>query len=81
MASERPQRPGRPSQRGIMEEDVRAVAREEIASFAGLVLRRLQNVSTSYVEGSEAVIQVRDLNAIFGEALRDFGATPEEPGQ
>lgn len=50
----------------------RRVAREEIASLCGLVLRRLQDT-----ESPEMVVGA--LAAIFGEALRDF-TTDKGPG-
>lgn len=54
----------------------RGAAREEIASLAGLVLRRLQNVGLEGLPG--------DLREIFGEALADFSGhtgSGEEPGE
>lgn len=60
-----------------IEQIARAVAREELASFSGLVLRRLQDEPD---DAMQAPIAVR-LAGIFGEALRDFGATPDEPGK
>lgn len=51
----------------------RLVAREEIARQSGLVLRRLSDLDPGVVDRSE-------LASIFGEALRDFGGTTDEPG-
>lgn len=51
---------------------VRTIAREEIASLAGLVLRRLN------ADPSEPLAQ--KIASAFGEALRDFGGTKAEPG-
>ncbi len=59
---------------------IREVAREEIASLAGLILRRLQLESEGFVDSTGAVVDIRLLEQIFGEVLRDFGATPDEPG-
>lgn len=67
-------------------EDVRAVAREEIASLAGLVLRRLQDVYADYAKDnpdattSNTMLTTADVNEIWGEVLHDFGGTTEEPG-
>jgi len=53
---------------------IRAIARAEIASLCGLVLRRVQDINMH--PGP-----LRDeLAEVFGEALRDFGATEDEPG-
>lgn len=57
-----------------IEELARAIAREELASLSGLVLRRLQGVA------HRSFVQVAQINEIFGEALRDFGGTEAEPG-
>lgn len=54
---------------------VRRIAREEIASLCGLVLRRLQEVGT----GENDPITPADLASIFGEALNDF-TTESKPG-
>ncbi len=60
---------------------VRQIAREEIASLCGLVLNR---ISASYDESpamhnyDHRAYQV--LRSVFGEALRDFGGTSQEPG-
>ena len=53
---------------------VRLIARDEIASLAGLMLRRLQDVD---MDGSTFVL-VTDLQSIFGEVLRTYG-TSEVP--
>jgi ethanolamine utilization protein EutQ (cupin superfamily) len=66
----------------VREADVRRIAREEIASLSGLVLRRLQEDHfTRSIErnAAEEVVDER-LSQIFGEALRDFGSTSSEPG-
>ena len=64
-----------------LQDIIREVAREEIASLAGLVLRRLQlEVDSSFGAAGE-LPDVRLLERIFGEVLRDFGATPDEPGK
>jgi hypothetical protein len=52
---------------------VRAIAREEIASLAGLVTRRAQDVGDPEL--------ARTIGEIFGEALRDFSSDSAEPGQ
>lgn len=61
---------------------VRSIAREEIASLCGLVLRRLQDhdLASRSMERNIATEVVQEtLAAIFGEALRDFSATEVEP--
>ncbi len=55
----------------------RQIAREEIASLCGLVLRRLQDIMT---DGNVKVF-ASEIASIFGEALHDFGGTPDEPGE
>ena len=62
----------------------RQIAREEIASLSGLVLRRLQDhvQLTRSLERNMAMEEIQEtFNAIFGEVLRDFSATEEEPGE
>lgn len=54
------------------DERIRLVAREEIASLCGLVLGRLN------ADPREPLAQ--KLASAFGEALRDFGVTRDEPG-
>jgi len=53
-------------------EIARQIAREEIASLAGLVLRRMQ-------DDPHAPLAQKVVSA-FAEALRDFGGTTSEPG-
>lgn len=62
-----------PSDYALFENISRRVAREEIASLSGMMLRRLQDM-----EPPEMAVEV--LSELFGEALRDFGATGGEPG-
>ena len=50
---------------------VRAIAREEVASLCGLVLRRSQNKG--------GLLTRVELASVFGEALKDF-TTEDEPG-
>lgn len=74
------------AQRSVTPEGARAIAREEIASLAGLVLRRAQEEhSTRSFERNAADDVVRErLASIFGEALADFwGHTGdgEAPGE
>ena len=66
----------------MIDDQVRAIAREEIASLAGLVLRRLQeeHPTRSFERNMADDAVVDRLNAIFGEVLRDFGETTDEPG-
>jgi hypothetical protein len=59
----------------LIEKRAREIAREEIASLCGLVMRRVQDMDSL---GDYAENQM--LASIFGEALRDFGATTDEPG-
>ena len=62
----------------------RKVAREEIASMAGLVLTRTSDdeaVLTRLSERNIADDAVRHAFAsIFGEVLKDFGGSETEPG-
>jgi uncharacterized protein YdeI (BOF family) len=58
----------------------RTIAREEMASLAGLILRRLQLESEDFIDSTGAVVDIRLLERIFGEVLRDFASTPYEPG-
>lgn len=62
---------------------VRQIAREEIASLAGLVLRRAQEENYTRDPDRNLAIDITNstLARIFGEALRDFGATGSEPGE
>jgi hypothetical protein len=55
----------------------REIAREEIASLCGLVLRRLQEIDDD--EHFRSFKQ--PMAVIFGEALNDFGKTVDEPGE
>lgn len=52
----------------------REIAREEVASLCGMILRRLQDFD-------HGAVDQRDLSRVFGEALRDFGVTELEPGE
>lgn len=61
-----------------LEDVAREVAREEIASFSGMMLRRLQDMGPT--RSFERNMAVEILSELFGEALRDFSATPSEPG-
>ena len=65
----------------MIDDQVRAIAREEIASLAGLVLRRLQeeHPTRSFERNMADDAVVARLNGIFGEVLADFGGTPDEP--
>lgn len=67
---------------GAQQAEVRRIAREEIASLAGLVLRRTSEEHfTRSIERNTAQDVVNDsLAAIFGEALGDFSKTDSEPG-
>lgn len=73
---------------------VRKIAREEVSSLVGLVLRRLQDLEDreaagnpepeddqlAHVEAQAEPIKYRELASIFGEALADFGGSETEPG-
>ena len=61
----------------------REIAREEIASLCGLVLRRVQDEHPSRsIERNAAEDVVHgELARIFGELLRDFGGSDDEPGE
>ena len=65
----------------VVEGLARQVAREEIASFAGLVLRRLGETTPASRTAHGRPGRGRELESIFGEVLRDFGGTGDEPGQ
>lgn len=62
------------------EAEVRKVAREEIASLCGLVLRRVQDLARP-LDLDDRRLYVSDLSKIFGELLHDFSSTPDEPGE
>ncbi len=53
---------------------IREIARQEIASLCGLVLRRAQDAQKGRPVGASVVVDA------FAEALRDFGGTPNELG-
>lgn len=55
---------------------MRDIAREEVASLCGLVMRRLED----YDPLRDAPSPVDTLQSIFGEALRDFSGNTNEPG-
>lgn len=57
----------------------RAVARAEVASLCGLMLRRLQGVGETAGAGGR-LLTIPELSSMFGEALRDFSAATSEPG-
>jgi hypothetical protein len=58
-----------PDQESHVQEIADRAAAHAVASFAGLVLRRLQESKTA----DTTVVLGRDLNRIFGEALEQFG--------
>jgi hypothetical protein len=60
-----------------------AIARAEIASLAGLALRRGGEPireSRSFERNVAADVARDAHNEFWGEVLRDFGATPADPG-
>lgn len=59
-------------------EGAREIAREEIASLAGMMLRRLQDMGPT--RSIERNMAIEILSELFGEVLRDFGGTHVEPG-
>jgi hypothetical protein len=61
-----------------MDDHIRAIAREEVASLSALVLRRLQEQGPTRSPDRNMAVEV--MNEVFGEALRDFGSTKSEPG-
>lgn len=61
-----------------MDAHIRAIAREEVASLSGFMLRRLQDRGLTRSPEHNFAVQI--LNELWGEALRDFSATPREPG-
>jgi hypothetical protein len=56
----------------------REIARAEVASLCGLVLRRLQDEGPTRSFERNATVDI--LESLFGEALHDFGGTHDEPG-
>lgn len=76
-----------PDERSDVQDLAREVAREEVASLAGLVLRRLQDVTPEGLPNDpdpDLMVTVGDLRSIFGEALADFSGhtgSGEEPGE
>jgi len=64
-------------------DEVREIARQEIASLCGLVLRRAQDseqhLTRSFERNAANDVVHERLAEIFGEALRDFGG-PSAPG-
>lgn len=80
-----------PDERSEWREDMydiaRGVAREEVASLCGLVLRRLQDVTPEGLPNDpdpDLMVTVGELRSMFGEALADFSGhtgSGEEPGE
>lgn len=66
----------------MIREIAREIAREEIASLSGLVLRRSQeeHPTRSFERNAADEVVSERLAEIFGEALKDFGDTSVEPG-
>ena len=61
--------------------EVREIARAEVASLCGLVLRRLQEQPAVVEPGQlDDVTAATQIASIFGEALRDFSSETSEPG-
>ena len=60
---------------------IRQIAREEIASLSGMILRRLQDMGPT--RSNERNMAVEILSELFGEALHDFSSSdaPGPPGQ
>jgi hypothetical protein len=56
----------------------RRAARDEIASLAGLMLRRLQDMGPTRSPDRNMAVEI--LSELFGEVLKDFGDTDSEPG-
>lgn len=52
----------------------RLVAREEVASLMGLLLRRLQDMDAGAIDRME-------FSSLVGEALADFSGDKGEPGE
>lgn len=63
----------------MTEEEVRAIIYEEIASLAGLALRRLQDENyTRSIEGNIAAMKAREVMGHFwGEVLAEYGGAAE----
>ena len=63
------------------EEQIREIARDEVASLCGLVLRRAQEVQLTRSPDRNMAAEVfqQEMSEIFGEALQQF--TAAGPGQ
>ena len=61
-----------------MEARAREIAREEVASLSGMMLRRLQDMGPT--RSPERNMAVEILSELFGEALADFGGSATAPG-
>lgn len=61
-----------------LDEHIRKIAREEIASLSGMMLRRLQDMGPT--RSMERNMAVEILSELFGEALKDFGDSSSDPG-
>lgn len=57
---------------GYIEDIAREIAREEVASLSGLILKRLQEEAQGFVDPTGAMVDIRLLERLFGEALSDF---------
>lgn len=57
---------------------VREIARAEVASLCGLVLRRLQDEGPTRLIEHNVLVDV--LSGIFGEGLKDFSSSTGQPG-
>ncbi len=68
-----------PAGNAMTEEEVRAIIYEEIASLAGLALRRLQDENyTRSIEGNIAAMKAREVMGHFwGEVLAEYGGAAE----
>lgn len=68
----------------LIERLARKIAREEIASLAGLVLSRTgeddAHLSRSFERNAADDLVRQHLAEIFGEVLKDFGDSETEPG-
>jgi len=63
----------------LIDTRARTIAREELASMAGLALRRTQDLHEEVINDDFAI--KRAIAHIFGELLRDYSQTTDEPGE
>jgi hypothetical protein len=75
-----------PDQETQIRELAREEARQAVASFAGLAMRRFQILAATETQQLadtpvSPVLEVHDVQRILGEALREFTVQPDEGPQ